>query len=109
MAGATAIIDSIEKRWACADQELFIASVILNPFYQSIEKCLVFANLPFLNKAGIHALLARTYQRLFQQETSDKFTDNVDDYLGGKGLFSNLDISVARFINVADRRVSTYY
>ena len=109
MAGATAIIDSIEKRWACADQELFIASVILNPFYQSIEKCLVFTNLPFLNKAGIHALLACTYQQLFQQETSDKFTDNVDDYLGGKGLFSNLDISVARFINVADRRVSTYY
>lgn len=109
MAGATAIIDSIEKRWACADQELFIASVILNPFYQSIEKCLVFTNLPFLNKAGIHALLARTYQRLFQQETSDEFADNVDDYLGGKGLFSNLDISVARFINVADHRVSTYY
>ena len=109
MAGATAIIDSIEKQWACADQELFIASVIPNPFYQSIEKCLVFANLLFLNKAGIHALLTHTYQQLFQQETPDEFTDNVDDYLGGKGLFSNLDISVARFINVVDHKVSACY
>ena len=41
---------------------------------------LKFANLPFLNKAGIHALLAHTFQQLFQQETSDEFTDNVDDY-----------------------------
>ena len=109
MAGATAIIDSIKKQWVCANQELFIASVILNPFYQSTEKCLVFTNLPFPNKAGIHTLLACTYQWLFQQETSDGFTDNVDDYLGSKGLFSNLDISVARFINVADHKVSACY
>ena len=106
VAGATEIIDSIEKQWACADQELFIASIILNPFYLSSEKYLVFANLLFLNKAGTHALLSCTYQWLFQQEMSDKFTDNVNDYLGGKGLFSNLDIYVARSINVADHKVS---
>lgn len=106
---AKAIIDSIEKPWACADQELFISSVILNPFYQSNEKYLVFANLPFLNRAGIHALLAPIYRQLFKGETLDQFTDNINNYLSGKGLFFNLEMLVARFINVADRNVSAQY
>lgn len=55
--GAYSVIASIEKRWKAADQELFIAAVLLNPFYLSNKEYLVFANLHFLNKAGIHALL----------------------------------------------------
>ena len=35
MVGCTAIIKSIEAQWATADQEIFIAAVVLNPFYQS--------------------------------------------------------------------------
>ena len=69
----------------------------------------VFSNLPFLKKAGIHFLLTCTYQQLFQHETSDDFTDNVDGYMGGKGLFSNQEIPVARYINVADCKVSAQY
>lgn len=73
--------------------------MILNPFYQSNEKYLVFAKLP---KAGIHALLGRIYQRLFKKDqTPDELTDNINDYLSGKGLLANLEISVSRFINVA--------
>jgi hypothetical protein len=33
--GATAILESIEKRWAKADQDVFIAAVLLNPFVKA--------------------------------------------------------------------------
>ena len=36
--GCAAIMDSIEARWATADQEIFIAAVILNPFYKSTHQ-----------------------------------------------------------------------
>jgi hypothetical protein len=36
----TAIIDSIEKRWKKADQDLFIACIFLNPFLKmSLFNC----------------------------------------------------------------------
>ncbi|GLB43960.1 putative protein of unknown function (DUF 659) [Lyophyllum shimeji] len=40
--GCNAIVQSIERRWAKADQEVFIAAVILNPLYQTTP----FAQLP---------------------------------------------------------------
>jgi hypothetical protein len=51
--GCTAIIESIEACWATADQEIFIAAVVLNPFYQSM----LFAPLQFLTNAGIQSML----------------------------------------------------
>ena len=58
---ATAIINSIEKRWAAADQEVFIAAVVLNPFFKTIP----FANHISLTNAGIHTLLERLWLRFF--------------------------------------------
>ena len=51
--GATAIINSIEKWWAAADQEVFIAAVVLNPFF----KTTLFTNHISLTNVGIHTLL----------------------------------------------------
>jgi len=31
--GCTAIINSLEKRWSKTDQEIFIATLIMNPFF----------------------------------------------------------------------------
>lgn len=49
VAACASIIASIEKQWAVSDQEIFVAAVLLNPFYRNTP----FAPLSFLNNAGI--------------------------------------------------------
>ena len=49
----TTIVDSLEMRWKKADQELFIACILVNPFY-CVEP---FAMTHFMNLARIYALL----------------------------------------------------
>lgn len=60
--GANRIKESLEQRWAVADQEVFIAAVILNPFYQGKP----FAPLACLNIAGVHNLLTSLWARFHQ-------------------------------------------
>jgi len=61
--GCNAIIESIEARWATADQEIFIAAVVLNPFYQSTP----FSTLQFLTNAGIYSMLSRLWERFIRK------------------------------------------
>ena len=51
------IISSLEKRWMAADQDIFIATVIVNPFFRADP----FARHPRFVVAGIIELLARLY------------------------------------------------
>ena len=88
--GRDSILASIERRWAKTDQEIFIAAVILNPFYQSTP----FACLSFLTNAGIHAMLERLWIR-FEGSTSHEpvppeFHNQVSQYLARSGHFEGL-------------------
>jgi hypothetical protein len=85
-AGCAAIIASIEHRWAKADQEVFVATVILNPFFQTVP----FAPAPFLNNAGIHALLRRLWTRFYAAQPPVEFHTQTSDYLKSTGLFHHL-------------------
>ena len=93
--GCTAIIDSIEKRWAKADQEVFIAAVILNPF---IKISPFSRQTQLLTWAGILLLLKRLYTRFFSsteqanelQENLWQLYSNLDNYFENKGIFSDL-------------------
>jgi hypothetical protein len=85
-AGCLAIIESVEKRWGKSDQEIFIAAVLLNPFYQSAP----FAPLHFLNNAGIHALLNRLWLRFYSSQPPPDFHTQINDYFRGIGMFNNL-------------------
>jgi hypothetical protein len=84
--GCTAIIESIEARWATADQEIFVAAVVLNPFYQSTP----FAALQFLTNAGIHSMLGRLWRRFFEEEPPPEFHQQINGYLHGTNLFCDL-------------------
>jgi hypothetical protein len=84
--GCDAIIKSIELWWAKADQEVFIAAVILNPFFQTTP----FNPLPFLNNAGIHALLHRLWICFYEAQPPSMFHEQITDYLRSQGLFHNL-------------------
>ena len=89
-AGCTTIIDSIEKCWAKADQDVFIAAVILNPFF----KCGPFSSeARSWSEASILALLQRLYKRFFSfTEREDELEvnlntlySNVGEYLASEG------------------------
>ena len=94
-AGCTAIIDSIEKRWAKADQEVFIAAVFLNPFFK-IEP--FSSGLRLWSQASILSLLKRLYQRFFSTvERADELEEslrqlyyNLEEYLEGTGICEGL-------------------
>lgn len=85
--GCTAILDSIEKRWAKADQDVFIAAVILNPFIKtSAFKFSAEAN--FLTRAGIFGLMKRLYRHFFSiTETPEELESNL------RQLFLNVEDS----------------
>ena len=89
-AGCTAIIDSIEKHWAKADQDVFIAAVILNLFF----KCGPFSSKArSWSEASILALLQRLYKHFFSfTEWKDELEvnlntlySNVGEYLASEG------------------------
>ena len=56
--GCSAILDSIEKRWAKADQDIFITAVILNPF---VKMAAFSPQVQFLTRAGVLSLMKHLY------------------------------------------------
>ena len=100
LARCNTIISSIERHWAKADQEIFIAAVILNLFFRTVP----FATLSFLNNTGIHSLLLRFWHRFYGQEPPNSFHEHINDFLKGSGLFDNLEIILQVHWNHADKR-----
>ncbi|KJA26430.1 hypothetical protein HYPSUDRAFT_120776, partial [Hypholoma sublateritium FD-334 SS-4] len=86
--GRDAIIKSIEKRWQKTDQEVFVAAVILNPFYRLA---------PFgtrLNNADVALIIVRLWQRFNKSRDvpSPEFLSQLQDYLTLKNMFSGLSL-----------------
>ena len=78
--GCTAILDSIKKWWAKADQDVFIAAVILNPFIKTSAFC---PSLPFLMRAGVLAPFRRLYECFFSiTETAEELAENLQALFG---------------------------
>jgi hypothetical protein len=101
LVGCTTIIESIEARLATADQEIFIAAMVLNPFYQST----LFAALQFLTNAGIQSMLGHLWQHFFQTEPPPEFHQQITGYLQGTDLFKDLKSACAIAQVAAHREV----
>lgn len=95
--GCTAILKSLEKRWLAADQAVFIAAVIVNPFFWATP----FAPSPRFINAHIKSLLASLYFRFFQSQPPDVFHSELHDYLMGSGQYRELQstcvVHISRF------------
>ena len=103
--GANAILRSIEQRWAKADQDVFIAAVILNPFVRVSPFC---ASVPFLNIAGILSLLKRLYTCFFRTPAPVELHRNLQDYLVSTGpIFHDLQSYMETIESEAARQVGT--
>jgi hypothetical protein len=73
--GATAILESIEKQWAKADQDVFIAAVLLNPFVKASPFS---PQVPFLTQAGVLSLMKCLYLRFFSvTETTNELSEHT--------------------------------
>jgi hypothetical protein len=99
--GCHAIINSIEKRWGKADQELFIAAVLLNPYYWSVP----FSPLRFLSYAGIDVLLDRLWVRVFRKPVPLEFNAHVREYLTNTGIYVDLPRACHAQNNIAEQAV----
>ena len=103
----TAIINSIEKRWAKCDQEVFVAAVIVNPFYQTMPFNADGAELSqWLTRAELRALFSRLYRRFFQSEPPADFFTDMYDFLGASGKFRRLREQVTYDLEQASKKVS---
>lgn len=96
-----AIISSIEKRWAVADQEVFIACLIVNPFYQTRP----FAKLYHFNNSGVSMLLGRLWKRFYEAEPSFEFYEEVKEYLNHTDRYKDLANQCARQQHTAEAKV----
>jgi hypothetical protein len=77
------IMESLKWHWAVTDQQIFIAAVIVNPFYQGRP----FAQLHFLNNNGIHSLLAHLFTRFYQVQAPQDFHAELTEYLTHMGHY----------------------
>lgn len=86
-----AILSSLEKRWAKADQEVFIASVLVNPSFHASP----FRQMDFLNQSGIRALFTWLWKRFYPTSPpSFEFSTHIFNFIDGNGFFSELDESI---------------
>jgi hypothetical protein len=99
--GCSAILNSLEKRWSAADQNIFIATVIVNPLYRTAP----FAAHPRFMNARIKSLLASLYFRFFKVHAPDDFYTELHDFLMGSGQYSELRVTCDRHIHDSNKEV----
>jgi len=80
------IISSLEKRWMAANQDIFIAAVIVNPFFRAAP----FGRHPRFVVAGIIEFLGRLYLQFFQEVAPQTFGAEMRDYLTEEGQYTEL-------------------
>jgi len=94
-------MESLEQRWAVADQQIFIAAVVINPFYQGRP----FAQLHFLNNAGIHSLLGYLFTHFYQAQAPQEFHTELTEYLNHTGRYVSLASHCGRVRDEAQAKV----
>lgn len=106
MVGHTAILDSLEKRWLAAEQDVFIAAVIVNPLFRTAP----FAPNQRFTNARIKTLLASLYSRFFRtQDIPSQFYSEAQDYLMGSGQYHDFEATCARHLSDSKRDVRDSY
>jgi hAT family C-terminal dimerisation region len=97
-----AILNSIEKRWAKCDQDVFIAALILNPLF----KLSPFARFSRFNNAGVFVLLSQLWTRFYHSPPPDEIFTELLDYLADAGTFQTFPTWCAQIERNAETRVS---
>jgi hypothetical protein len=98
------VLESLEKRWAAADQDPFIAAVVLNPFLRG--RCLSRAN-PSLTPVGLCNMLKRLHLRVFRTAVDSNFQAAFFNYYNERREFSPEDMAQDTWRDNATEKVSS--
>jgi len=80
------VIDSLEKRWAAADQDVFILSLVLHPWIRG--RCL--SNGAGLSRMDLFNMAERVFKRVFKEDPDYFiFMKEFMEFLSGTGRFSD--------------------
>ena len=84
-----AVLASLECHWMEADQDVFIAYVILHPWYKSAPIK------PYSCTTDVHIyhLLQCLWLHFFSQTPPDDLCSQMDDYLNENNLFAGMSVS----------------
>ena len=97
-----AILHSLEKRWANADQDIFIAAVVLNPFFKHAP----FKGLSRFQPTNIHSLFIMLWNRFFPEDRAPvTLHQNVLDYLRETGDFMTLQTTKMACLGISEQKV----
>jgi hypothetical protein len=97
------VLGSLEKRWAAADQDPFIAAVVLNPFLRG--RCLSRAN-PALTPIGLCNMLKRLHLRIFKVAVDENFQSAFMDYYNERNEFTSAYMGLDSWKAMANLKVS---
>ena len=77
--------ESLEKRWAKADQDVFIAGLLMNPY---IRGCCLASGSSFLTLAGLYGIVKRVYERVMKRSAGLELHQAFRDYMTNVNEFS---------------------
>ncbi|KAI6145406.1 hypothetical protein BKA82DRAFT_4357460 [Pisolithus tinctorius] len=83
-----AVLESAEQRWGQCDQEVFIAAVVVNPFYKTSP----FKKIALTTRAGIAALFGHLWLCFYGGEAPVELFTDLDHYLGCFGDFAFMEV-----------------
>ena len=97
------VLASLEKCWAAADQDPFIAAIILNPFLH--RKCFSHTN-AVLSPIDLCNMLKHLHLHIFISEVDSQFLSTFMDYYNGHAEYSNAFLSLQMWEDIARAQVS---
>lgn len=97
---------SLEKRWAKADQEVFILAVVLNP---SLRVSCFAPGSPYRQFPKLWACVRKIFRRFYGEEPNGDFRRAFHDYVQCVGEWSNENMGLNQHQDQAKRDVSEIF
>jgi hypothetical protein len=92
----------LEKRWAAADQDAFIAAVVMNPY---IRNRFFAGGVQALTLSGLLGIVKRVCARIFQEEPEVEFSEAFMDYLQQREEFSDEWMQLGMWADTFEKQV----
>ena len=98
---AMAVLQSLEKRWAEADQDIFITALILNVFVGRTRLCFA-SDVKAWKNHGLFKTIKRVYHRLFGKSPPAAILEEFNEYKLSENQFSDDALLIQDHLDLAD-------
>jgi hypothetical protein len=99
------VLASLEKRWANADQDIFLLSLILNPYVRTDA---FHPNSPFRTMNGVWPIFKAAYLRMYNVEPDLECRAALSQYLRRLGDWTDEGMSLMEHEKLAEKAVSSF-